>query len=247
MSENIDQGKFCSTCGKQLHIQAEICPHCGVRAMAAPNSGVSKVVLLLITFFLGGLGAHKFYLKKYGLGVLYLLFFWTGIPGMIAFVEFIIYCFKSETELQQRYPNTSGVGLILAIVVPMVGIAFIGILAAIAIPQFATYRQKTFNSAAMSDLKNCTTETEAYYANYHTYPTQSGQMTCGAADGVAVYYRSLGTDEFQIITFHKNGDTAYLIGSEDTEIATHPRIDIEKEIANQLGMEGGYGRFHFIE
>lgn len=247
MSENIDLGKFCSTCGKQLHIQAEICPHCGVRVKAAPKSGVSKVALLLITFFLGGLGAHKFYLKKYGLGVLYLLFFWTGIPGIIAFVEFIIYCFKSEAELQQRYPETSGVGLILAIVVPMVGIAFIGILAAIAIPQFASYRQKAFNSAAMSDLKNCLTQTQSYYADYQTYPTQSGQMTCGAADGVAVYYRSLGPEDFQIITFHQKGNEAYLMSSEDTEVAIAPRAEIESDITDQLGMEGGYGLFHFIE
>ncbi len=247
MSENIDLGKFCSTCGKQLHVEAEICPHCGVRAKAAPNSGVSKVALLLITFFLGGLGAHKFYLKRYGLGVLYLLFFWTGIPGIIAFVEFILYCLKSETELQQRYPETSGAGLVLAIVVPMVGIAFIGILAAIAIPQFASYRQKSYNSSAMSDLKNCLTQTQSYYADYQTYPTQSGQMTCGAADGVAVYYRSLGPEDFQIITFHKNGNDAYLMSSEDTEVATTSRTEIESEIADQLGMEGGYGLFHFIE
>lgn len=66
---------------------------------APPN----KVALLLITFFLGGFGAHKFYLRKYLLGVIYLLFFWTGIPALIAIVEFIIYCFKSEADLQQAY------------------------------------------------------------------------------------------------------------------------------------------------
>lgn len=247
MSENIDHGKFCSTCGKPLHIQAEICPHCGVRAMAAPNSGVSKVALLLITFFLGGLGAHKFYLKKYVLGVLYLLFFWTGIPGLIAFVEFIFYCFKSETDLQQRYPETSGAGLLLAVIVPMVGIAIIGILAAIAIPQFAVYRQRASNAAAISDLRNCRTQTEAYYADYQTYPTQNDQITCGAAKGVAIYYRSLGPEDFQIISFHKNGDTAYLMESKDPEMTTTSRTDIETEIADQLGMEGEYGRFHFIE
>ena len=66
---------------------------------APPN----KVALLLITFFLGGFGAHKFYLRKYLQGVIYLLLFWTGIPALIAFVEFIIYAFKSEADLQQAY------------------------------------------------------------------------------------------------------------------------------------------------
>lgn len=30
--------KYCSTCGAQLHIQAEICPKCGVRQMPPPNA-----------------------------------------------------------------------------------------------------------------------------------------------------------------------------------------------------------------
>jgi hypothetical protein len=37
--------------------------------------------------FLGGLGAHKFYMGETGLGILYLVFFWTGIPSIVAFIE----------------------------------------------------------------------------------------------------------------------------------------------------------------
>lgn len=247
MSETIASSKFCSTCGKQLHIQAEICPHCGVRAMPAPGTGISKGALLLFTFFLGGIGAHKFYLRKYGQGVFFLLFCWTGIPGFVAFIEFIIYCFKSEAELQQTYPTANGSALALALIVPFGIIPIIGILAAIAIPQFASYRQKAYNAAALSDLKNCRTETEAYYADNFTYPTQTGQMVCGTADGVAVYFLALGGEDFQIISFHKNGETAYLTGSEGNEISQNSRTEIESQIADQFGMSGGYGAFHFIE
>jgi TM2 domain-containing membrane protein YozV/type II secretory pathway pseudopilin PulG len=247
MPETIVSTKYCSTCGKPLHARAEICPNCGVRATTNTNEGVNKVALLLITFFLGGIGAHKFYVKKYGLGILYLLFFWTGIPGLVAFVEFISYCVKSETELQQRYPQTNWVALILAAALSLAAIAMIGIIAAIAIPQFASYRQKAHNATALSDLKSCRTETEAYYADNFTYPTQTGQMVCGAATGVAVYYLSLGGDDFQIIAFHQNGDTAYLTGSDNTEISQNSRTEIEDQIAEQLGMEGGYGFFHFME
>lgn len=31
MTEEISTGKFCTECGKQIHLKAEICPHCGVR------------------------------------------------------------------------------------------------------------------------------------------------------------------------------------------------------------------------
>jgi type IV pilus assembly protein PilA len=53
----------------------------------------------------------------------------------------------------------------------MIVIAIIGILAAIAIPQFAAYRAKSYNSAAQSDLRNTLTVLEAYYADYQKYPS----------------------------------------------------------------------------
>lgn len=55
---------------------------------------VNKVVYLLLAFFLGGLGVHKFYAGKTGMGILYLLFCWTGIPSIIAIIEVIIAAFK---------------------------------------------------------------------------------------------------------------------------------------------------------
>ncbi|MEW6067190.1 MAG: prepilin-type N-terminal cleavage/methylation domain-containing protein [Nitrospirota bacterium] len=52
----------------------------------------------------------------------------------------------------------------------LVVVAIIGILAAIAIPQFAAYRTKAYNSAAESDVRNVKTNMEAYYADYQVYP-----------------------------------------------------------------------------
>ena len=52
----------------------------------------------------------------------------------------------------------------------MIVIAIIGILAAIAIPQFAAYRRKSYNSAAISDLRTAKTTLEAYYADVQVYP-----------------------------------------------------------------------------
>jgi type II secretion system protein G len=52
----------------------------------------------------------------------------------------------------------------------LIVVAIIGILAAIAIPQFATYRQKAFNSAAQSDLRTIKTNLEGYYTDNFFYP-----------------------------------------------------------------------------
>lgn len=61
--------------------------------------------------------------------------------------------------------NTEGFTLIELLVV----VAIIGILAAIAIPQFAIYRQKGFDSRAESDLRNAATAQEALFASSSTY------------------------------------------------------------------------------
>ncbi len=66
----------------------------------------------------------------------------------------------------QKLSSKKGFTLIELLIV----VAIIGILAAIAIPQFAAYRQKGYNSAATSDLKNSKTALESFYADNQKYP-----------------------------------------------------------------------------
>jgi type IV pilus assembly protein PilA len=68
--------------------------------------------------------------------------------------------------MKARKNNQKGFTLVELMIV----VAIIGILAAIAIPQFAAYRQKAFNASAQSDVKNAKTALEAYYADYQHYP-----------------------------------------------------------------------------
>ena len=65
-----------------------------------------------------------------------------------------------------RKNNQKGFTLIELLIV----VAIIGILAAIAIPQFSSYRAKAYNSASQSDLKNIKTGMEAYMADEQEYP-----------------------------------------------------------------------------
>lgn len=52
----------------------------------------------------------------------------------------------------------------------LIVVAIIGILAAVAIPQLSLYRQRGFNAAAMSDIKNTKTTLEAYFADQQKFP-----------------------------------------------------------------------------
>ena len=57
---------------------------------------VNKYVYAALAFFLGGLGAHRFYRKQYGKALLYILFCWTGIPGVIGMIEGVIAFIKLQ-------------------------------------------------------------------------------------------------------------------------------------------------------
>lgn len=97
--------KFCRNCGTQIDEKAEICPKCGVRQEMYKNtssinfsigekssdpfaSPKSKIVALLLCIFLGGLGAHRFYVGRVYTGILWLLT--LGLFGIGTLVDFIM-------------------------------------------------------------------------------------------------------------------------------------------------------------
>ncbi|HXJ51239.1 MAG TPA: pilin [Burkholderiales bacterium] len=170
--------KVCDACGGQIHARAEICPKCGVRQ----HRPVSKTALLLLTFLLGGIGAHKFYLGKYWQGALYLLFFWTYIPGVAALVEFIIYAFTSEERLNEKYSAASGAGtvVVVVVVVAFVGVAVIGILAAIAIPAYQDYTARAKVSEAILAANPWRMAVTEYYIETKRAPASASELPGGA-------------------------------------------------------------------
>ncbi len=63
----------------------------------------NRIIAAVLALFLGGFGIHKFYLGRIGWGVVYLLFCWTFIPGIVAFIEFIIYLCTSDEDFARKY------------------------------------------------------------------------------------------------------------------------------------------------
>lgn len=125
MNQNI-----CSQCGAPISAGATECKYCGeVLSVSNPqiqgltqeavqqaeqtstqnlvNHGISpywpiksKAAAGLLAIFLGGIGIHKFYLGKTGMGILYLLFCWTYIPAFIGFIEGIVILLSSDQNFQ---------------------------------------------------------------------------------------------------------------------------------------------------
>lgn len=104
---------------------------------------------------------------------------------------------------QLRLQNESGFTLIELLVV----VAIIGILAAIAIPQFAAYRKRGHEAQVKSDLRNAAVAQEAYFAANSTY--LSATMTTDTPPGFnpttgVTVVATTGTNTFQLTAQHTN-------------------------------------------
>ncbi len=110
----------------------------------------------------------------------------------------------------------------------MIVVAIIGILAAIAIPQFASYRVKAYNSAAAADLKTALTTFETFFNDNGVYPDKvdptTGSITLKASGATSVtlttsdnvYFGSkAGTNNqtFGAASKQTSGDTIYQVTS----------------------------------
>lgn len=87
---------FCKECGNKYSDKATSCPKCGYTERKSGEKSI--VAYVLLAFFIGCFGAHKFYIGKTGQGVAMLLMCTIGwiliVPGIAAciwaFVDFII-------------------------------------------------------------------------------------------------------------------------------------------------------------
>ncbi len=74
-----------------------------------------EVVGVLLALFLGGFGAHHFYLGRVGLGILYLCFFWTPFPWILGFIE----CFFMPGRVREfNAIQAAGIAAALGIGIP---------------------------------------------------------------------------------------------------------------------------------
>lgn len=105
----------CNNCGATIDRAATFCGYCGTsvssqsatapamyRALgqvsSTPRENKSKAAAILWGAFLGGFGAHKFYMGSWGWGVVYLFTSWLYIPFIIALVEWVRYVLMSDDE-----------------------------------------------------------------------------------------------------------------------------------------------------
>ncbi len=105
--------KYCVECGEIINAKAEICPKCGVRQPLygghtqfgeARDSEKQWIITLLLCWFLGVFGVHRFYTGHIGLGILQLITLGgCGIWWLIDFIIIIIGDFKDAQGNPIKY------------------------------------------------------------------------------------------------------------------------------------------------
>jgi prepilin-type N-terminal cleavage/methylation domain-containing protein len=104
-----------------------------------------------------------------------------------------------------RLRDESGFTLIELLVV----VAIIGILAAIAIPQFSAYRKRGYEAQVKSDLRNAATAEEAYFASSTPSSYRSGTLQSGTPEGFnksasVTMTAAVGANTFLLTATHAN-------------------------------------------
>ncbi|MCF8146360.1 MAG: prepilin-type N-terminal cleavage/methylation domain-containing protein [Deltaproteobacteria bacterium] len=98
----------------------------------------------------------------------------------------------------------------------MIVIAIIGILAAIAIPQFNSYRKRAYNASANTDIKNAYTAAQAYFVDNPTGTvTTTILLSYGlnTSEGVTVTTTDGTVGGLALTATHSSGDITYSIDS----------------------------------
>jgi len=98
----------------------------------------------------------------------------------------------------------------------MIVVAIIAILAAIAIPQLSVYRTKSYNTAAVSDLKNAAIAQEAYYVDNRQYTNSISNLTStpynlGISQGVNMAVSSATNEAYVMTAYHSAGNITYTL------------------------------------
>jgi TM2 domain-containing membrane protein YozV/Tfp pilus assembly major pilin PilA len=226
---------FCGACRKRIEPSATVCPHCNAPRIPGRRFK-DRTSAALLAIFLGAFGAHRFYLGQWW-GVFYLLFFWLGIPALVALIEGIVFLCGSQERWDEKHndgvrtstDNSRVVLLIALAAIFFIGIAMLGILAAIAIPAYADYTARTKVASALMAAQQATMRVQVYVEEQGALPASLAEA--GFTAELPANVRSIELDE-------SNGNVVVTMSGspfDNTAFALSPVTDGGKGIIWRCG------------
>ena len=97
------ESTYCGSCNSLIAAVDPVCPRCGAAQPQLVRALRQRSVAVLLAHFLGGFGAHKFYLGQPWQGMMYILFCWTLVPVMIGYIDFLRLAIMSDAAFSARY------------------------------------------------------------------------------------------------------------------------------------------------
>lgn len=97
---------YCWNCGAEINEKAVVCTKCGCAVnqpqteVAINKSTKDWLVTLLLCFFVGCFGIHRFYVGKTGTGIIQLIT--CGGCGIWALIDFIVICMGNFTDSEGK-------------------------------------------------------------------------------------------------------------------------------------------------
>lgn len=254
----------CPDCGTQVSDAAATCPKCS-RPIAAPapvivRAAKSPGVAAVLSFFFSGLGQIYNGRIGKGLGFMVLQFVNAGLMFVIiGFVTFPLTWIWGMVDAYQdaeainrgdAAPGGSPAAVLVAAVGLLGGIVLVGVLAAVAIPQYAAYKRQAQDAKAKSALHNAATAMEAIYgSNGSTYegattarlleygyaPSDDVSLDVVDADKKRFYLRAIPSGG-STFAWEFDSDTGKITGATETHVkATDEGFELlreERRIAN---------------
>lgn len=108
------------------------------------------------------------------------------------------------------FRNKKGFTLIELLIV----VVIIGILAAIAIPRFASTKGKAFDAAAKTDLRNAMTAQEAYFSDNQEYASSEADLDVTPSTSVTLTVTSGDASGYTMCAQHASSDNGWDVDSD---------------------------------